>query len=425
MMKKGALALALLLATAARAGDNPLIYGVHDAACFPALQGKIGWVVESVTVQGGDDPLGYLRPIAAAGVTLIVRVNNGYGTDGTIPLVGAGKTYGNDGDFANAVADMARKSPHVTHWIVGNEPNLDAEWPRDASGTRVPLSVETYFACYSACYDAIKAVRPDALVMPAAVAPYEGDLGTGDGDSIAYFAKLMKRCVEKVDAIALHAYTHGQDPALASDEARMSTLPDMHFNFRVYRDFLAALPDALKAKPVYVTECDPGHYSNQDTGWVKAIFHEAAAWNAQAGTQKIRCVCLYRWSDTDPGYGLEKLPAVQQDLAEAASEGTTSPQATNGIVQALDGAAGSAASTASPPPAAPTSASYTLDFGDTLSEIAGRAGLTVDQLLDFKGDSDTTNRDRLAASSPMTGSRKRDLDLVFPGQKVLVPAPSP
>ncbi len=64
-----------------------------------------------------------------------------------------------------------------------------------------------------------------------------------------------------------------------------------------------------------------------------------------------------------------------------------------------------------------------IDFGDTLWDIAREHGMTVEQLLATKGADGVTNRDRLAQSSPMVSrGRKFDPNLIFPGQKVVVPS---
>src|SRR5437763_7672448 len=119
---------------------------MHDAAGGESLPDG-GYVVETVTVSTKGDPLGHLRKLTARGITVIVRVNHGYGATGTIPPVGPGEAVPSYEGWARDVAEMVRLSPHVRHWIVGNEVNLPGEWPTDRTGARVPISVDRYFGC--------------------------------------------------------------------------------------------------------------------------------------------------------------------------------------------------------------------------------------------------------------------------------------
>ena len=70
-------------------------------------------------MSGGD-----YRRWEQQGYQVIVRLNNGYGADGTIP------TPDKYADFARRCANYIRNSPGCTHWIIGNEPNHAQERPQ-------------------------------------------------------------------------------------------------------------------------------------------------------------------------------------------------------------------------------------------------------------------------------------------------------
>ena len=108
-----------------------------------------------------------------------------------------------------------------------------------------------------------------------------------------------------------------------------------------------------------------------------------------------------------------------------------------GMTGALDGVGGSGgsgsgstagtpASGSTPTTSAPSSSGatqgYTIEWGDTLSDIAAAHGMTWQQLLALTGPDGQTNQQLLAGSSPMQGAaRKFDPNLIFPGQKLYVP----
>jgi hypothetical protein len=60
------------------------IFGLHDSdgAGIMIDAGKPGWIVVSVLAS---DPGGDFSGLANQGIGVIVRLNNGYGSDGTIP----------------------------------------------------------------------------------------------------------------------------------------------------------------------------------------------------------------------------------------------------------------------------------------------------------------------------------------------------
>lgn len=327
--------------SAAIAAEPPYIFASHDLGGYAKIEqaGKQGWLV--VTVAIGHNPYDYsgddFRFYSNRGHGVIVRLNNGYGSDGTLPYQ---SQYQN---FATRCANYVAATQGADIFIIGNETNLPREWPGNVDGspsTGEPITVARYLDCYNRCYTAIKAVKPTAQVCPTPSgtwAPPFTAQGIEEFDDY-WFNILNGLGASKVDALILHAYTHGCDPALVTSDAKMGwPYTDIYYNFRVYRNYLepipsTKLPTAFRTKPVYITECDqniecadpppvPRHtWYNVNNGWVKAIYSEINTWNLTPGKQRIRCVALFRWDDVAEGewsFGFSNRANVVTDWLEA------------------------------------------------------------------------------------------------------------
>ncbi len=107
--------------------------------------------------------------------------------------------------------------------------------------------------------------------------------------------------------------------------------------------------------------------------------------------------------------------------------GTSMGGSQGGIAGGLDGSQGSGSGgTAAPAPSggggSSASSGYTIEWGDTLWDIAQANNMSVSQLLALSGPDGMTNQQRLASSSPMTGaSRQFNPNLIFPGQQLYLP----
>lgn len=267
-------------------GESEFLHGIHDGHYGEALAlmaDKPGWVL--MTHELGADPshkTGHdYRPMADRGYGVIARLNHGYGTVGTIPLPDKYAA------FAQRCANWVAGSAGCHIWQIGNEMNHAQERPQGRM-----ISAEDYVRCFQLARDAIRAVPGHAQdqIAPGAVAPYNAD----SGPWVPYFRTIVERT--RPNALVLHAYTHGPDAALVTSEKRMDPpYQDMHFEFRTYRDFLAAVPADLRHVPCYIGECNQDRpWVDEDNGWMEALFEEVAAWN-RSGGQVIRAVVLYRW----------------------------------------------------------------------------------------------------------------------------------
>lgn len=293
------------------------IFGLHDAGGEQLMldAGRPGWIV--FTEELGADPNNHsgrdYRPWADKGLGVIVRLNHGYGSAGTLP----------DGEqheaFAQRCANWVAASPGAARWIIGNEPNHPNEWPNGN-----PITPQRYAMYYTFCRDAILDLpgHETDQVIVAAVAPWCakcGYAGNVEADWVRYFEDML-RYVGLCDGIALHAYTHGAHPSLVGSESKMSNPTFAHrmLHFRAYREFMAAIPLAMRSIPVYITEADQGDHGwvDMNTGWVQAAYSEIDVWNQPEHTQKILALCLYRWNDHDQ-WEIGNKPGVIEDFRQA------------------------------------------------------------------------------------------------------------
>jgi N-acetyl-anhydromuramyl-L-alanine amidase AmpD len=318
--------------------DSLYIYGFHDPGGEQIMldAGVPGWVL--VTEAIGHDPNnrtgGDYRGLSDRELGVIVRLNNGYNPDGTLPFE---REYAN---FARRCANFVAASQGAHLWIIGNETNHPIEWPGAVwnwgPGWPAPVSPDKrgeeitpvrYASCYRQCRNAIKAVpgHEGDQVLVAAPAPWNILLtypGNPNGDWVKYFSDMLAAVgAGNLDGITLHTYTHGASPALITSEEKMGDprFAHLRYHFRAYMDFMAVIPQAMRSLPVYITESNQGDqaWENANTGWVRAAYTEIDRWN-RASAQKIRNLLLYRWPQV-PGdrWGIEGKAGVIEDFRGA------------------------------------------------------------------------------------------------------------
>ncbi|MDH7485409.1 MAG: N-acetylmuramoyl-L-alanine amidase, partial [Anaerolineae bacterium] len=328
--------------------DSEYLYGLHDPGGEHLMLGQNvpGWVL--ITVAIGHDPKdhspgddrtfwGDYRRLSDKGLGVIVRLNNGYGSAGTLPCQ---RDYDN---FARRCANFVRNSQGAHIWIVGNEPNHPIEWPgADWDWNAVPprprspdkegekITPHRYAEGYRRVREAIHALsgHEKDQVLIAAVAPWNNLTtyeGNPHGDWVQYFGDLLKRLgPEGCDGITLHSYTHGTDPRFiqSTEKLRDQRFQQYHWHFRAYQDFMQAIPANMRHLPVYITETDQGDdpWRDENTGWVRQAYQEVAAWN-RAHEQQIRALILYRWPrvGNDKWY-IEGKAGVIEDFKQALNE---------------------------------------------------------------------------------------------------------
>ena len=332
-------------------GESAYIYGLHDRGGEDLLlvNGQArGWVLvtEKIQANPNDQSGGNYKDLADQNLGVIARLNHAYGSDGTIPHPSKYR------DFAQRAANFVKNSSGAHIWLIGNEMNLEREQPRrPGSNQAEPITPRNYAECYRLCREAIHRLsgHENDQVVVGAIGPwnaethYDADpqgrypankIPDGPqvypyngfwGDFIKYFQHLLLAIgLENCDAIAIHAYSHGYDPALVFSNEKMSSPPEFRnyfYNFRTYRDQMNAIPSQFRHLPVYLTEAngdanpDGSKWPDKNSGWIKNAYQEINNWN-QAGNQQIRCMILYRWSRDDDWHIDGKL-GVQKDFREA------------------------------------------------------------------------------------------------------------
>mgnify|MGYP000195900934 CR=1 FL=1 len=317
--------------------DPSYIYGFHDPGGEGYMGSNKGWIVftEAIGHNPGDMSGRDYSAWANQGYGVVVRLNNGYGSDGTIPYEA---DYAN---FATRCANYVSHSSGVLYWIIGNETNLPREWPGNVNGdpnTGQPITVSRYVNCYNQCYTAIKNAVPGAKVCPTPSGTWSPPWpNQGIEGFVDYWVNILNGIgATKVDGLIIHTYTHGCDPALITDQTKMGPpYQNYYYNFQVYRNYMAAIPTSMNTKPVLITETDqniecaeggspPRHtWYNVNTGWVRAAYAEINAWN-QANSQKIRCLALFRWPVVSEGewtFGIADRDQVIADFQQAVAYG--------------------------------------------------------------------------------------------------------
>ncbi|MGB5048409.1 MAG: M23 family metallopeptidase [Caldilineaceae bacterium] len=341
--------------------QSPYIFGLHEPGgeVHMADAGRKGWVLftEAIGSDPNDRSGGNYTNWANAGYGVIVRLNNAYKPQGTIPYP---DKYP---DFARRVGNFAEASQGCHIWIIGNEMNYWVERPGAFASPDLPFSRDPdpqardaqlrglpdrfaalhpdkplsrgvdhgqavtpgdYARCYSLCRQEIKrrTGRVDDQVLVGAVAPWNNNTaypGNPNGDWVQYFQDILTALrPENCDGITLHTYTHGTDPALVVSPAKMDPpFQDRHYHFLAYQDFMQAIPQNMRHLPVYITEADEDHpWENNNNGWVKAAYAEINRWNQTPGNQQIRSLILYRWPNKDK-WVMETKGGVIEDFKEA------------------------------------------------------------------------------------------------------------
>lgn len=273
------------------------LFGMHDYGNWVDLvlaAGKSAWCVNTEAI--GCDPNdhgGASYNTHDGRITHITRLNNGYGSAGTIPLP---DRYG---DFAQRCANFVAASNGCNYWIIGNEIALGWEWPEGQQ-----ITLDNYVRAFALARSAIKRVKPDALVMPQPPAPWNTAVqypGNEAGDWVQQLPDMLNKIGPgNLDAIALHIYAMSHDPGTVTGHEKM----DPPFNhrsktFQAYREYMAAIPGAFKNLPVLITESNPDGWENTNNGWIQNAYAELNHWNQDPNNQPIRCLAFYRWPTAD------------------------------------------------------------------------------------------------------------------------------
>jgi hypothetical protein len=327
------------------AGESAWIFGIHAAgATTPAdfrflFQGKnkTGWVLFTEVIGADADHVGGgdFTSWSQGGFGVIVRLNHGYEPDGTLPV------HARYGDFARACARYVQNSRGCHIWIIGNEQNNVREHPGGAENPVEHISPQMFADAFNRARRRIKAVQPDAVVVPGAVDPYNTYPWVVAGGRrtrpLEYFKEMLDHIVD-LDGIALHTYTHWMDVGLITSKnvfgdafLAPGTSREHYYDFQAYRAFAEAIPDKWHNCPIYITEsnhwvalehqprngAEEGRHGwlNKDKGWVCAAYEEINRWNSMPHAQQIHCLLLFRW--TGDAWAIESLGEIHKDFKRA------------------------------------------------------------------------------------------------------------
>ncbi|MCC6455036.1 MAG: DUF3380 domain-containing protein [Caldilineaceae bacterium] len=300
------------------------IYGLHESGGeqFMLRAERRGWVLElaAIGLDGSSTPADFSK-LADAGLGVMVRINHGYGSAGTLPMP---DKYP---DFAAACARYVQRSTGCHIWIIGNEPNHGDEQPDHR-----PILPNDYANAYRLCRSAIRALpgHEQDQVLVAGPGPWNATTtyaGNEKGDWVRYFVHVMTMLDDDTcDGFALHTYTHNLDTSQINGDFFHTTLGYSHLRneFRTYRDFMNAIPDRFRHLPVFITETDPttrgvGWNPGHNVGWVQAAYREIANWNSNPDHQPILALLLYRWPlvPDQPEWSISNRPGIVEDFQEA------------------------------------------------------------------------------------------------------------
>jgi hypothetical protein len=225
--------LALLPVPGAGADNPPLRYGVADDwpkwhPCGDAwwqAAGDIGFGDVRLTVQWDDTrpaEIPFEAELRAA--VDCARLNDVRPILALYPLRPAaiGSAPEAQAAFASFVALVGTAFPQVTDFVVGNEPNVNRFWqPQYVNGK--DAAAADYEHTLAASYDALKAVRPDAVVWGPAVSSRGNDdpyASSNPSHSPVWFVKDLGdayrasgRTKPIFDEFDMHPYPPVQDTA--------------------------------------------------------------------------------------------------------------------------------------------------------------------------------------------------------------------
>lgn len=284
-------------------GESPYIFGLHDRGgehCM-AWAGRRGWVLcsEALGCNPNDWRSKSYADLVDSGYGVIVRLNHGYGVEGTLPRSDRYK------DFAARCGNYVESSRGCHIWIIANEMNVALKRPGGPANGE-PITPDRYVAAFQACRGQIRrrSGHERDQVVVGAVGPWNAQTsyeGNPTGDWVTYFEHVLTLLQGELDGIAIHTQGRDPDPGNIANEQRMaSPFEHRHRMFRAYVDFMEAVPHSLRHLPVYLTETDQNLvWANVNNGWIQEAYAEINRWNSDPTHQKIRCMLLYRWERHD------------------------------------------------------------------------------------------------------------------------------
>jgi len=333
--------------TALPYGECAWLFGIHGVG-VPETQdfryllqgsGKSGWALFTEGIGRNPDDLApdenrrnKLWEWARSGWGIVIRLNHGYHTAGTLPEVEHYQEFAATcARYAELYLKHPEEDPGKYTWVIviGNEQNNPREWPRDGHPPQ-PITPQNYARAFNLAYRRIKQVLPNATVVPGAVDPYNAAMERPHD----YFDRMLEQ-IEQLDGFSLHTYTHGPvvdyitHLRVFTDAPLIpGTVHEHYYDFQAYRPFIERIPLRWRDLPVYLTETNhwvvnpdgtpPLGWVNRNIGWVRAAYEEIDRWNNTPHSQQIHCLLLYRWQDDE--WRINTRDQIQTDFKMAAEK---------------------------------------------------------------------------------------------------------
>lgn len=292
------------------------LHGTHDIGSEHLHEGAPGWILSTealglnLNVQGRN-----YSHLAEQGFNVVGRLNVGYGNDqGTIP-------YPEEYDlFARTCGAFVARSKGCRIWIIGNEPNHEAE--RKQGRINDPNDVARLVVM---AQKEIKRVDPTALVLAPPIAPYHAN-----PTKWTDYARAMLLAIHRLGGCggwALHAYTRTDNPADIASPAKMQDPPlqDTYSGFLTYLDALKCVPPEMPLDLCIISEFDrESGYSQSNTGIYRAAVEQIYNHNLTAptfGVPFVQAVIAYRWDKDEWAqnkWTISTNPGMQEDIRQAA-----------------------------------------------------------------------------------------------------------
>lgn len=289
-----------------------LLYGMHDREGLHLVPPG-GFCLDTIALSEKPNPVDYRS--LRSDINWIVRLNWGYGSTGTYPPEQGIDTY------IQRAVDYVLGSKGIYAYIPGNEPNHENERPEG----RI-ISPKYAATVFSTLRRAIRPFNRDSLALTVPVAPYHAS----PMDWLYYLKEMLSLIANNggADGIGIHAYVRGGTPDSVYSSDRMGPpLSGQYNSFRTYRDALSVVPSSMKRLPAFITETNTlteMGWPDKASGLIPAIYDEIDMWNKATGTQKVFCVCMYRYPKYDQWY-IEGKNGVIADFNRAVSKDYKSP----------------------------------------------------------------------------------------------------
>ncbi len=158
---------------AAKWGDPAAKMSLAKLAGFDTVRMTLQWSSGQTAPSAGEllNTQNAAAAARAAGIDPIIAIYNvGSSSTPNTPELRA--------QFVQFATAVVRGLPAVQRFVVGNEPNLNRYWMPQFNSDGSDAAAPAYLSLLAETYDAVKAARPDAIIIGGALAPRGEDSAT-------------------------------------------------------------------------------------------------------------------------------------------------------------------------------------------------------------------------------------------------------